>query len=127
MHTLIRHLSLVAMSIGMLSGCSDSDNPAKMTQGVDLYAYYCKECHTYRGLGPELQNLPPGVNQLQEHDVILIIKHGYQFGHPMGHFPDLTEHQARAVAEYAVALRHEQRMKALQSLERGAPLEPAGD
>ena len=70
MRTLIRHLSLVAMSIGMLSGCSDSDNPAKMTQGVDLYAYYCKECHTYRGLGPELQNLPPGVSQLQVHYVI---------------------------------------------------------
>lgn len=85
-----------------------------MTRGDQLYAYYCQECHTYRGLGAELQNLPPGVNQLQVHDVVLIIKHGAQLGHPMGKFPDLSDEQALTVAEYAVEMRRQHRQQRIQ-------------
>ena len=94
-------LTLVLISL-LLTACEGETPASKMTSGDQLYAYYCKECHTYRGLGDQLQNLPAGVSQLQVHDVVLIIKHGYQFGHPMGHFPDLTNEQANTVARYAV-------------------------
>lgn len=102
------------LTLLLLSGCDREPSPAKMTRGDQLYAYYCQECHTYRGLGAELQNLPAGVSQLQVHDVVLIIKHGYQFGHPMGHFPNLSNEQAVTVAEYAVELRRRQREQRLQ-------------
>lgn len=97
-----------------ISGCDSEVSPKNMTRGDQLYAYYCQECHTYNGLGSELQNLPPGVNQLQVHDVVLVIKHGAQLGHPMGTFPDLTDEQAFTVAEYAVAMRREKREQQLQ-------------
>ncbi|WP_417583482.1 c-type cytochrome [Nitrincola sp.] len=108
--------SALALLLGMLflTACDAEVPPAKMTSGDQLYAYYCKECHTYQGLGAELQNLPAGVSQLQVHDVVLIIKHGYQFGHPMGHFPDLSNEQANTVARYAVDLRRRQREQRLQ-------------
>ncbi|QEW05436.1 c-type cytochrome [Nitrincola iocasae] len=96
-----------------LTACDADIPPAKMTSGEQLYGYYCRECHTYRGLGDELQNLPVGISQLQVHDVVLIIKHGYQFGHPMGHFPDLSDEQANTVARYAVDLRRRQREQRL--------------
>lgn len=110
----MKPLVLFLLSLLFLTACEREVPPSKMTSGDQLYAYYCQECHTYRGLGAELQNLPAGVSQLQVHDVVLIIKHGYQFGHPMGHFPDLSNEQANTVATYAVDLRRHQREQRLQ-------------
>lgn len=108
-------LSLMSLIffIALLTGCDREPNPKNMTRGDQLYAYYCQECHTYRGLGAQLQNLPPGVSQLQVHDVVLIVKHGAQLGHPMGTFPGLTDEQAFTVAEYAVAMRRQIREQQL--------------
>lgn len=104
----------LAAVLVLISGCDREISPKNMTRGDQLYAYYCQECHTYEGLGAQLQNLPPGVNQLQVNDVVLIIKHGAQLGHPMGRFPDLTDQQALTVAEYAVAMRRQERERQLQ-------------
>lgn len=106
---------LLLATLIILSGCDRKPDPKKMTRGDQLYAYYCQECHTYRGLGAQLQNLPPGVSQLQVHDVVLIIKHGAQLGHPMGTFPSLTNEQAFTVAEYAVAMRRQVRQEQLEA------------
>ncbi|WP_168926827.1 c-type cytochrome [Nitrincola schmidtii] len=106
-------LTLAAVMF-LISGCDREPSPKNMTRGDQLYAYYCQECHTYQGLGAQLQNLPPGVNQLQVHDVVLIIKHGAQLGHPMGRFPGLSDQQAFTVAEYAVAMRRQERERQLQ-------------
>ncbi len=32
-----------------LTACDADIPPAKMTSGEQLYGYYCRECHTYRG------------------------------------------------------------------------------
>ena len=109
-------LTLTAVVL-VIGGCDRETSPKNMTRGDQLYAYYCQECHTYQGLGAQLQNLPPGVSQLQVHDVVLIIKHGAQLGHPMGRFPGLTDQQAFTVAEYAVAMRRQERERQLQDSE----------
>lgn len=109
------HGLVLATVLVTLSGCDSELSPKNMTQGDQLYAYYCQECHTYQGLGAQLQNLPPGVSQLQVHDVVLIIKHGAELGHPMGKFPDLTDEQAFTVAEYAVAMRRQERERQQQN------------
>lgn len=116
-------LLILISTLILISGCDRKPDPKKMTRGDQLYAYYCQECHTYQGLGAQLQNLPPGVAQLEVNDVILIIKHGItSFGHPMGHFPDLSDQQALTVAEYAVQLRREMRLKRLQELQQNSPV-----
>ncbi|TVQ69623.1 MAG: hypothetical protein EA373_08330 [Oceanospirillales bacterium] len=111
------HWLILAAVLVLISGCDRETSPKNMTRGDQLYAYYCQECHTYQGLGAQLQNLPPGVSQLQVHDVVLIIKHGAQLGHPMGRFPGLTDQQAFTVAEYAVAMRRQERERQLQESE----------
>lgn len=110
---LSRPLLLLSLFI-LLAGCKQSPDPSRMTRGDQLYDYYCRECHTYRGLGDELQNLPVGVSQLEVNDLILMIKHGYRFGHPMGHFPQMSDQQAETVARYAVELRRQKRLEAMQ-------------
>ncbi|WP_160142042.1 c-type cytochrome [Nitrincola tapanii] len=108
-----RSILMLLILSGLLSACSREPSPEKMQRGDQLYGYYCRECHLHRGIGAEFEHLPVGVSQLQVHDLVLIIKHGYQLGHPMGHFPNLSHEQALTVAEYAVALRQQQRQATL--------------
>lgn len=109
----MRVLTLLASvtALLLLSGCDQTPDPKSLTRslktGNDLYAYYCKDCHRNRGLGPHLENLPVTERSLKDYEIMLIIKFGYSDRHSMPSF-DLSDENAEAIAEYLVQVRSSQ-------------------
>ncbi|WP_286236774.1 c-type cytochrome [Neptuniibacter halophilus] len=96
-------LSLTLLGSLLLTGCFDED-PAQLSSGEDLYAYYCKNCHQQEGAGAYLENLS-NQTHMEHYKIILMIKYGYnQDKHPMPVFNQLSEAQADAVARYVVGI-----------------------
>lgn len=102
----LSRLLMLAMAGFGLNGCSES-SPEKMKDGDELYTYYCRSCHEQTGLGPFLEHLPLNTASLKQHEVVLMVKHGYPQGHrDMPVFPQLSSEQADAVASYILQQRY---------------------
>ncbi|GAA0791413.1 c-type cytochrome [Marinobacterium sediminicola] len=102
---LIRLLLLPLTGL-ILSGCSDP-SPQQLKKGDELYSYYCRNCHEVKGLGPFLEQLPLTASSLKQHEVVLMIKHGYPQGHEaMPVFTQLSHEQADAVARFILQQRY---------------------
>jgi mono/diheme cytochrome c family protein len=92
----------------LLTGCGDPP-PGQMKQGDELYTYYCQNCHQQSGLGPFLERLPPTEPPLQRHEIVLMIKHGYeQRKTHMPTFSQLSDQQADALAAFVIERRRAQ-------------------
>jgi len=92
----------------LLTACSDPP-PERMKQGDQLYAYYCQNCHQQTGLGPFLEQVPLTERSLQRHEIVLMIKHGYDQGHKhMPTFSQLSDLQADALAAFVIERRRAQ-------------------
>ncbi len=89
---------------GLLTACSKFEDPKRMKSGESLYRYYCMECHTKIGIGASYENLPEVKRKMKSYEIVLMIKYGYDMGHNMPTFGQLSDEQADAVAEFAVAL-----------------------
>lgn len=94
--------------LALLSGCEKTTDPGSLKSGPELYAYYCKECHRNRDLGPHLENLPLTENSLKDYEIMLIIKFGYNDRHSMPAF-DLSDENAEAIADYLIEVRSAQK------------------
>lgn len=94
----------------LLTACGDPP-PERMKQGDKLYAYYCQNCHQQAGLGPFLEQVPFTERSLQRHEIVLMIKHGYDQGHThMPTFSQLSDQQADALAAFVIEQRRTQVM-----------------
>lgn len=92
----------------LLTACGDPP-PERMKQGDQLYAYYCQNCHQQTGLGPFLGQVPLTERSLQRHEIVLMIKHGYDQGHKhMPTFSQLSDLQADALAAFVIERRRAQ-------------------
>ncbi|GAA0695973.1 hypothetical protein GCM10009104_24840 [Marinobacterium maritimum] len=114
MHGLLRlpHLLLLTLTGLGLSGCGETP-PERLKEGDELYAYYCRNCHEQKGMGPYLEQLPLTATSLKQHEVVLMIKHGYPQGHrSMPVFPQLSHEQADALALYILQQRYRRRTQA---------------
>jgi len=99
---------LVLITSLLLTGCGDPP-PERMKKGDQLYSYYCLNCHEQSGLGPFLQQLPLRERSLQRHEIVLMIKHGYDQGHThMPTFRQLSDQQADALAAFVIQHRRAQ-------------------
>ncbi|MBP0048170.1 cytochrome c [Marinobacterium sp. AK62] len=88
------------MLTSLLAGCGETP-PERLKAGDALYDYYCIDCHTKKGLGPFLENHPAGKDALAPYEIVLMVKHGYDLGHTgMPSFPQLSDEQADAVAQF---------------------------
>ncbi len=102
----LSRLLLVALAGFGLSGCGEP-SPDKLQDGDELYAYYCRSCHEQQGLGAYLEQLPLTSASLKQHEVVLMIKHGYPQGHRnMPMFPQLSHEQADTLARYILQQRY---------------------
>lgn len=95
------------LSLVCLSGCDRELDPSKLSQGDELYAYYCQGCHKARGLGDYLENLPLIDTSLKDYEILLVIKYGYNTTHSMPTFSNLSDEQADAIATYLVKTRQQ--------------------
>ncbi|SIS45349.1 c-type cytochrome [Neptunomonas antarctica] len=94
---------LLFISTIIATGCSEK-NPLKLEEGNELYSYYCMQCHIKNGVGAMYEYLPPDRQKLASHEIVLMIKYGYDMGHNMPMFDQLSAEQADAIAEYVVAI-----------------------
>lgn len=88
----------------LIAGCSKFEDPKRMKSGESLYRYYCMECHVQSGIGASYENLASEKKSLKSYEIVLMIKYGYGMGHNMPTFTQLTDEQAEAVADFAIAL-----------------------
>lgn len=86
-----------------LTAC-DRSNPATLQQGDELYDYYCASCHEERGLGRQLEHLPPQQRSMQAHEIVLMVTRGYTGQHPEFTLAELSDSQADALARYTYSL-----------------------
>ncbi|MDI3323004.1 cytochrome c [Pontibacterium granulatum] len=106
----MRTIALLVACLSLaITGCEQKFDPARLKKGDELYEYYCIGCHTNRGLGPYLENLPITENSLKDYQIMLMIKYGYYDSHSMPTFDNLSAEQAEAVSSYTVQKRQEQR------------------
>src|SRR5690554_449777 len=92
----------------LLIGCGDPP-PERMKKGDQLYGYYCRKCHETTGLGPFLEQVPLTERSMQQHEIVLMIKHGYDQGHAhMPTFKQLSDQQADALAQFVIEQRRQQ-------------------
>lgn len=103
-------LSILALSAIFLVGCEKQTPPEQMKSGKDLYGYYCADCHTRKGPGANMERLADK-DPMKTYKIILMIQYGYDQGHQMPVFEQLSEKQAGAVAQYT----HELHTLATQS------------
>lgn len=104
---LLRYFVLSIIPL-LLTACGETP-PERMKQGDKLYAYYCQNCHQKAGLGPFLEQVPLTERSLQRHEIVLMIKHGYDQGHThMPTFSQLSDLQADALAEFVIERRRAQ-------------------
>lgn len=97
-----KRLALIS-SLLILAAC-DSDDPAHLSQGDELYEYYCAACHEERGLGRYLEKLPLNQRKMQEYEIVLMLTQDYSGEHPTFSLPQLSSSQADAIAGYTYAL-----------------------
>ena len=107
----MRLCGMTVFAVLLLTGCGDTP-PERMKKGVQLYAYYCQECHERSGLVPMLAEIPLSKASLKHHEIVLMIKHGFTQGHSrMPAFPQLTDQQADALAAFVIKQRQQQRYR----------------
>jgi mono/diheme cytochrome c family protein len=94
---------LLFFSTLITTGCSEK-NPLQLEKGDELYSYYCMQCHIKNGVGAMYENLPPDRKKLASHEIVLMIKYGYDMGHNMPTFDQLSAEQADVLADYVVAI-----------------------
>lgn len=87
----------------LIAGCNEK-NPLDLTQGDELYRYYCAQCHIKNGIGAMYEHLPENRKKMASYEIVLMIKHGYSMGHQMPIFDQLSDEQADTIAEYVVAI-----------------------
>lgn len=106
----IKKFCCLIFFITFLSACSEKD-PLKLQQGDELYRYYCMQCHIKNGVGARYENLPTNRKKMASYEIVLMIKHGYDMGHNMPFFDQLSDEQADAIAEYVVTIQHNNQIK----------------
>ncbi|GGC01978.1 hypothetical protein GCM10011352_30200 [Marinobacterium zhoushanense] len=90
-------LSLMALAI---AGC-DQELDANTTDGKELFNYHCAGCHKESGTGSFLEGIPANrTTQLTEKQVTQLILHGKSQMPDMPAFSQLSEQQARNIAQY---------------------------
>lgn len=95
----------ILLSFALLSGCF-SNEPTDSLDGEELYSYYCQQCHKKDGSGDQLAGFPANKRtQLQEEQVVLLIRNGDPARPAMPTFPQLSEEQASAVVDYLFSLK----------------------
>ncbi|TCK06887.1 c-type cytochrome [Marinobacterium mangrovicola] len=97
-----RHFVLIP-GLLILAAC-DSKDPTRLSQGDELYEYYCAGCHEERGLGRHLEKLPLNQRKMQEYEIVLMLTQDYSGEHPTFSLPQLSNAQADAIAGYTYAL-----------------------
>lgn len=101
--TLLRYTALITALL--LAGCGDPP-PERMKRGDQLYTYYCQNCHQQENLGPFMEQIPVTEHSLQQHEIVLMIKHGYKQGHQhVPTFSQLSDQQADALATFVIETR----------------------
>lgn len=99
-----RRCTLTVLTTGVLLSACGPQDPSSLRDGNDLYDYYCAACHRKNDLGARLENLPLSERKLRPHEIMLMLRHGYEFEHPAVYLPQLTPEQADAIAQYAYSL-----------------------
>ena len=95
-------LSILTLSLSaiFLIGCDKQTPPEQMKSGEELYGYYCLDCHARKGPGAYMERYADK-EPMKAYKIILMIKYGYDQGHQMPVFEQMSEKQAGAVAQYA--------------------------
>jgi len=89
----------------LLTGCLSSD-PKNSTDGEELYSFHCQKCHKKDGSGDPIAGFPANKRtQLQEQQVIMLIRQGDPSRPDMPVFSDLSEQQAAAIVDYLFSLK----------------------
>jgi len=104
---MLKRFILLTVLTFTLSGCND-DSPERMKAGDQLYGYYCQQCHVKKGLGANMEHISAERRNLKDYEIVLMIKYGYQMGHEVNSFSQLSDDQAQAIATHVVKLMQEQ-------------------
>ena len=92
------HIIGVCLLAAGLSGCSDRDfKPAEGMPADQLFAQACASCHGDKGEGKFGFLLSVAGSELSTGEIVQKIRQG---GHVMPAFPNISDAEALAVAEY---------------------------
>ena len=94
-------LCLILVGSGLIGACGKEAAPPHVTNGEQLYNYYCAECHRGRGDGTFLKGVPPvRYTSLTYRELVqLILGHNRPDDSRMPEF-EISQQQAEAIAIY---------------------------
>ncbi|MBV1787993.1 cytochrome c [Marinobacterium sp. D7] len=92
-------LPLITLAV---SACDGQQEPgSNSTNGMELFNYYCAGCHKESGNGSFLEGIPANrTTKMTEAQVTQLILHGKTQMPDMPSFSQLSEQQARNIAQY---------------------------